>query len=135
MATLLQEGFDGWTLTSDHTAQATARGFPQHWRSQIVAAAPGRTGNRLQQYWTDANSRIPMLGTGGAVSPTSYSTFSGGCALQTTIGQYGASIRITDVNGILMLISILAGAWTISYNPAGTANDVAGPDGAPGPDS
>ena len=125
MATLLQEGFDGWTLTNDHTAQATARGFPQHWRSQIVAAAPGRTGNRIQQYWSDSSSRIPMLGTGGAVSPTSYSTLSGGCALQTAAGQTGASIRITDVNGVLMLISIFAGSWAISYDPAGTANDIA----------
>ena len=124
MATLLQEGFDGWTLTSDHTAQAVARSFPYYWRGEIVAAAPGRTGNRLKQFWTDSSSRMPILGTGGAVSPTSYSTLSGGCALQTTVGQYGASIRITDVNGSLMLISILAGAWTISYNPTGTANDI-----------
>lgn len=127
MATLYDMGsFDGWTSALSDTAAC---------RAELLArggAYGGLEGTlQIRALTIDGvtrktlfmNNRSHFVGS-SVLWGTLRSTFSMGAALNTDTPSTGHYINLFDENGVELLLVLRGTSWTLSYNPAGTANDI-----------
>lgn len=119
MAVIAFEGFDNWAVANgtDMRAEARARGYVPD-DNQNSLAAPGRMG--VGRCLHCRNDRL--FGFVPTVTGTTYTSGSFSGAFK--IIANGAKIQLNDVNNVNLDVTLQPTSYSISYNPAGTDNDI-----------
>ena len=126
MAILMMEGFDSLVATSGANL-VTELGVSKGLLYTSAGNGPSRVTGRLAGYALTMSHG----GSGGATEvwtpvvdfPSGYASGVFGCAALVT--GTGGLFRLLDTNSVAMDITLAASTITVSYDPAGTTNDIA----------
>lgn len=120
MAIHYMASFGGWTAAANATPQNVARGWSNYTAANTLAVVTDPTLGKV--LGLGATAALETLVPTGL--PDQATTFSFGIAFSTARTDRLTDLVFTDANNVTLTVRIDLTSLSVTYNPAGTANDI-----------